>query len=141
MLSRLCFLNQLFILFSDKPIHGNETIKVLSVTDDGIQISWKKPKLISVDISHFYGYLIVIKESTETNYTRILRRRHNSSDDVFIVDLTNLKFNTTYNIEVRLYREVNGERDFGDSYQNIRVKTACKGQLVGIFLNELTLSI
>ena len=121
------FILLITVPFTDQPVHKNETIEVLSTTSDSVKVTWEKLTSISANMSQFYGYVAVPKAVNTTNYTEFVSRRHDTSSDVFVVEIGNLNFNTKYDIQVWPYREMNGERDLGSSYQTLHVKTTCKG--------------
>ena len=118
------------IIVTDKPVHKNEAIEVLYTTSDSVKVTWEKLTSISANVSQFYGYVVVYKIVSATNYTEFVSISQNPSSDVFVVEIRNLNFNTKYDIQVWPYREMNGERDFGSSNQTLRVKTTCTGQLI-----------
>ncbi|KAK2159425.1 hypothetical protein LSH36_153g00013 [Paralvinella palmiformis] len=103
----------------------NETIAVLSKSNNSITVRWEIIKSIPESLIQFYGYAVKYRETNVTNYTEVVSRTHNSSNGVFTVDVSNLNFNTIYDIEVSTFREMDGERDFGSSYQTLQVKTTC----------------
>ena len=93
-----------------------------------MKIKWQKLNSLSLNLSQFYGYVVTYKESNRTNYADFASRAHQSSSDTFIVDVTTLTFNTRYDIKVTPYREINGKRDLGSSYETLHERTTCIGK-------------
>jgi len=93
-----------------------------------MKIKWQKLNSLSLNLSQFYGYVVTYKESNRAKYADFASRAHQSSSDTFIVDVTTLTFNTRYDIKVTPYREINGKRDLGSSYETLHERTTCIGK-------------
>ena len=108
-------------------MHRSESIEVLSTTSDSVRVKCQMLNSIPANLSQYYGYVVVYKENSSLNYTTAISKHHTSSRDDLVVDVENLSFNTKYDIEVRPYRKINEETDFGSLYETLHVKTKCKG--------------
>ncbi|KAK2143473.1 hypothetical protein LSH36_839g05111 [Paralvinella palmiformis] len=125
----------------DKPVHGKETTEILSLTSSSIEVKWKQLSAVPANLSRFYGYIVSYKESKRINYTEVESRTHKSSNETFVADITDLSFNTQYDITVRPYREMNGERDVASAYQTLHAKTSCKAPEKPLILNLAVLDL
>jgi len=116
------------VCVADKPVFYNEILEVVSTTDTSITIKWHKLYLVQSSVAQFYGYAVIYKENDKQNYTEFTSVRHESKNDVFIVEIQGLKPNTEYDVTVKPYRNMNNVEDYGKAFIDIHTKTNCSGK-------------
>ena len=108
------------------PSHTNEPVNLLSKTDSSIEIGWQHLHGISTDLVGFYGYLIRYKaETLNANYIEASIVSYNSEPKW---EIENLRINTQYSIEIKPFRKQGTEKEFGTSYEILKVKANCAGK-------------
>ena len=99
-----------------------------SVTSLSMSISWPQTEQVTAGLEQHYRYVVEIAESGQDAEPRtmIVQMGENTTD------VTGLKYNTLYNVRVRIDAEHDTQTLEGQPGDDIGVKTKCRGRFLRI---------
>ena len=115
---------------------------IFSHTSHSLTIQWQQLQTISSNIRSFYGYEIKYKIEGHVNYGDWQSVSHTGDDSRLSSKITQLEYNSDYEIQIIPFRHMDDVRDHGKAYPRILQKTDCireltKEYLICLFRNEL----
>ena len=113
-------------MFAAKPNGSKNNVSARTITSNCIEIEWPNLAGICDMLEQYYGYLVEYKDDTTgEDYAEAATINYTSLP---YWKIENLKSNTSYSIQIKPYRTMDNNIEYGSAYPVLQVKTSCEGK-------------